>query len=188
MRELFQTKKSNPGLGHKNKNEPEGSFQIKYTSKPISRVLSCAEIYLGRSLPKCSSRLCNTPAEQTITYCSKMTLHRVGFTWQRSLLRSGELLPRLSILTKTNRFVWRYISVALSLRSPSAAVSSYPALWSPDFPHISLKNMRRCLVCSALRLNNIAHKAGNNNPASDKNSFQLITHSRAAACFIIYRA
>ena len=29
---------------------------------------------------------------------------------------------------------WRYISVALSLRSPSAAVSRYPALWSSDFP------------------------------------------------------
>lgn len=27
-----------------------------------------------------------------------MTLHRTGFTWQRSLLHSGELLPRLSTL------------------------------------------------------------------------------------------
>ena len=59
----------------------------------------------------------------TITFQS--VLHRIGFTWQRSLLRSGELLPRLSILTGKSR---RYLSVALSLKSPSAAVSSYPAL------------------------------------------------------------
>lgn len=58
-----------------------------------------------------------------------MTLHRTGFTWQRSLLRSGELLPRLSTLTM---ILWlapqirRYISVALSLGSPPAAVSRYP--------------------------------------------------------------
>ena len=132
------------------------AYFVKYATKPISRVLSCAEIYLGRSLPKCSSRLCNTPAEQTITYCSKMTLHRVGFTWQRSLLRSGELLPRLSILTKTNRFVWRYISVALSLRSPSAAVSSYPALWCSDFP----KANALALVANLLAFNRIAYSQG----------------------------
>ena len=29
----------------------------------------------------------------------------------------------------------RFISVALSLRSPSADIIRYPALWSPDFPH-----------------------------------------------------
>ena len=73
-------------------------FVYLFATKPISRVLSCAEIYLGESSPKRSSRRHNTPAEQTITHCSKKTLHRVGFTWQRSLLRSGELLPRLSTL------------------------------------------------------------------------------------------
>ena len=31
--------------------------------------------------------------------------------------------------------MWRYISVALSRRSPSADVIRYPALWGPDFPH-----------------------------------------------------
>ena len=30
----------------------------------------------------------------------------------------------------------RFISVALSLGSPPAAVSRYPALWSPDFPRV----------------------------------------------------
>ena len=31
----------------------------------------------------------------------------------------------------------RYISVALSLGSPPAAVNSYPCPWSPDFPHMA---------------------------------------------------
>ena len=90
-----------------------------------------------------------------------LVLLRIGFTGPFCLQNAGELLPRLSTLTCRNGR--RYISVALSLRSPSAAVSSYPALWSPDFPHISPKDLRRCLVCSALRLNNIAHKTQNNN-------------------------
>ncbi len=37
-------------------------------TKPISRVLSCAEIYLSGSSPKRFSRLYGTPAEQTLTY------------------------------------------------------------------------------------------------------------------------
>ena len=60
-------------------------------------------------------------------------LLRIGFTGPHSLLCAGELLPRLSTLT-TRRTAWRYISVALSLGSPPAAVSSYPALRSSDFP------------------------------------------------------
>ena len=48
----------------------------------------------------------------------------------RRLRRTGELLPRLSTLTSKRRF----ISVALSLGSPPAAVSRYPALWGSDFP------------------------------------------------------
>ncbi len=34
----------------------------------------------------------------------------------------------------------RFISVALSLRSPSAAVSRYPALCCSDFPHTVVRN------------------------------------------------
>ena len=59
------------------------------------------------------------------TITSQSVLHRIGFTWQRGSPRSGELLPRLSTLTGKIR---RYLSVALSLKSPSAAVSSYPVL------------------------------------------------------------
>jgi len=59
-------------------------------------------------------------------------LHRIGFTGPHSRLCAGELLPHLSTLTAKMR---RYISVALSLGSPPAAVSRYPALWCSDFPH-----------------------------------------------------
>ena len=57
------------------------------------------------------------------TITSQSVLHRIGFTWQRGSPRSGELLPRLSTLTGKSR---RYLSVALSLGSPPAAVSRYP--------------------------------------------------------------
>ena len=53
-------------------------------------------------------------------------LLRIEFTASDTLEPMGELLPRLSTLTYT--WYRRYISVALSLRSPSAAVSRYPAL------------------------------------------------------------
>ena len=33
----------------------------------------------------------------------------------------------------------RYVSVALSLRSPSLGVTQHPALWSPDFPRLPVK-------------------------------------------------
>ena len=60
-------------------------------------------------------------------------LLRIGFTWPHSRQCAGELLPRLSTLTAQS--ARRYLSVALSLGSPPAAVSSYPALRSSDFPH-----------------------------------------------------
>ena len=59
-------------------------------------------------------------------------LLRIGFAGPHGLPCAGELLPRLSTLTGQGR---RYLSVALSLGSPPAAVSRYPALWSSDFPH-----------------------------------------------------
>ena len=55
--------------------------------------------------------------------CPSTVLLRIGFTGPRSLPRAGELLPRLSTLTGKSR---RYLSVALSLGSPPAAVSRYP--------------------------------------------------------------
>ncbi len=59
--------------------------------------------------------------------CSEWGLHGI-----RCYHHIGELLPRLSILTgKTLRF----ISVALSLKSPSPDVIRHPVLCCSDFPH-----------------------------------------------------
>ena len=44
---------------------------------------------------------------------------------------SGELLPRLSTLTRRHRAGRRYISVALFLKSPSAGVTRYPCPVEP---------------------------------------------------------
>ena len=52
-------------------------------------------------------------------------LLRIGFTFAWRYRHAGELLPRLSILT---RKTGRSISVALSRKSPSADVIRYPAL------------------------------------------------------------
>ena len=56
----------------------------------------------------------------------------MGFTSRTSRQAAGELLPRLSILT---RHSGRSLSVALSLESPPPGVIRHPALRSSDFPH-----------------------------------------------------
>jgi len=81
------------------------------------------------------------PAERTY-YPFYLVLLQMGFTRPASHLTAGELLPHHFALT------WlvgdhegcpyidarRYVSVALSLRSLSLAVSQHPALRSSDFP------------------------------------------------------
>jgi len=69
-------------------------------------------------------------------------LLRTGFTQPASRHAAGKLLPHLSTLALTSypneyskRQSGRYISVALSLKSPSPGITRRPALWSPDFPH-----------------------------------------------------
>lgn len=56
----------------------------------------------------------------------------MGFTKPTSHLAAGALLPHRFILTTA--YDGGLFSVALSLRSPSLAVSKHPALRSPDFP------------------------------------------------------
>ena len=60
-------------------------------------------------------------------------LLRIEFTASDTLEPTGALLPHLSTLTAGN--LRRYLSVALALGSPPAAVSSYPVLRCSDFPH-----------------------------------------------------
>ncbi len=67
----------------------------------------------------------------------------MGFTQPASHLAAGELLPHHFALTRQVTIhvnatflevAGRYVSVALSLRSPSLDVIQHPALWSSDFP------------------------------------------------------
>ena len=74
-----------------------------------------------------------------------LVLLRMGFTQPASHLAAGELLPHHFALTRQMtihaiatflKVVGRYVSVALSLRSPSLDVIQHPALWSSDFPRV----------------------------------------------------
>ena len=110
----------------------KGALFKKDLSLSISRVLSCTVIYLGLPSPISSSDIHGIPPDgqpymADTQSCSEWGLH--GILRYRSI---GELLPRLSILTgKTLRF----ISVALSLKSPSPDVIRHPVLCCSDFPH-----------------------------------------------------
>ena len=84
----------------------------------------------GQSLPSgsCDSRERGGPP----LHAPIPILHRAGFTARLRRRDAGELLPRLSILTRKRG---RFLSVALSLKSPSPGVIRRSALWCSDFPH-----------------------------------------------------
>ena len=65
--------------------------------KTVSRVLYLAVIYLGGPLPDRSSHLLRTAGP---ALCPPAVLLRIEFTASDSLQPMGELLPRLSILTR----------------------------------------------------------------------------------------
>ena len=79
-------------------------------------------------LERCSRYSVGRTALLTETQsCSEWGLH--GILCYHNI---GELLPRLSILTGQ---ALRFISVALSLKSPSPDVIRHPVLCCSDFPH-----------------------------------------------------
>jgi hypothetical protein len=100
-----------------------------FLSMPVSRVLSWTTICLDRLLPAGSSHLPGTCGPQSRP---SAVLLQAGFAEPDRRRSAGELLPHLSILAGMNR---RFISVALSLKSPSPGITRRLALWSPDFPH-----------------------------------------------------
>ncbi len=76
------------------------------TSKSISRVLYLTTIYLGQVLPP-NSR--HHPGKRRASVILPIwVLLRIGFTGPRSLLHAGELLPRLSTLTKSIKLLAVY--------------------------------------------------------------------------------
>ena len=95
-------------------------------SKTISRVLYLTVIYLDVLLPVRSS---HPGSGRANLYAPIPVLLRIEFTASRCSHVMGELLPRLSTLTTAER--WRYISVALFLKSPSAGVTRYPCPMEP---------------------------------------------------------
>lgn len=62
--------------------------------------------------------------------CSRWGLHSRNVT--KPLVSSYLAFP--SLLSVAGQ---RYLSVVLSLKSPSLGVTQHPALWSPDFPHLT---------------------------------------------------
>ena len=130
----------------------------------MSRVI----IYLGRPSPNGSSSL---PGSRRAALRSLFGLASSGvYMCPPCYQRGGSLLHCLSTLTCRRM---RFISVALSLKSPSAAVSSYPCPAEPGLS--SWAAFRRCpRGCPAyLQASIISHLE------TDVNSIEMFT-------FIVY--
>ena len=113
------------------KNPPiSGDFVFNIVSQSVSRVLSFKTvIYLKHISLYVFSHLPGrrrASLTSSIRCCSEWGLQHasVAGAWVSSYLA----FPPLP-------FSRRYISVALSLKSPSQGVTLHPALWSSDFPH-----------------------------------------------------
>gem|GEM_PF-6057187 len=106
-------------------------------SKSISGVLYSIIIYLGCQLPDTSSDLTRErggqPQCSSIRSCSRWGLPSQTVTCL--LVSSCLTVPPLPENEDRSR---RFISVALSLGSPPLDVIQHPALWSSDFPQVSL--------------------------------------------------
>ncbi len=112
-----------------------GRFMQKKKTRPsVSRVLSCTVIYLRLPSPASSSdihgdRRADNPVRRTpnlaaggVYMARRVTAAPVSSYLAFPPLRKRDSLPR-------------YISVALSLKSPSPDVIRRPVLCCPDFPH-----------------------------------------------------
>ena len=99
---------------------------IEIVCKPGS---VCAAIYLDAPLPMRSSRLLGTTGP---VVCPSTALLRIEFTAPFRLRTMGELLPRLSTLTRKAGGI---SLLHLSWGHPRRALPVILALWSPDFPH-----------------------------------------------------
>jgi len=105
-------------------------------------------IHLGCPLPDTSSDPTRRHRERATPSPSYLILLRMGFARPTSHPAAGALLPHHFTLTGAPEGRWLIrpradsggvFSVALSLRSPSLAVSEHPALRSSDFPQSRLR-------------------------------------------------
>ena len=103
------------------------------TSKTVSRVLYLTVIYLDAPLPVRSSHPGSGRADRGARGSCSHTGVAPNRVYSDGYFHapSGELLPRLSTLTAKAQPWWRYISVALFLKSPSAGVTRYPCPVEP---------------------------------------------------------
>ena len=102
----------------------------------MGRVDSKPSSVVGNYLSSCKITLAIKPSFEVMCRANNpsvdVAVNRVYMAGDVSTPSVSSYLAFPPLPAKYNR---RYISVALSLRSPSAAVSRYPALRSPDFPH-----------------------------------------------------
>ena len=132
-------------MDRKKKKLPFGSKIKRFESvyKPSSVVYGhLSRLTVTDKLKRCSRYSVGRTALLTETQsCSEWGLH--GILCYHNI---GELLPRLSILTVSRRYpkiysslktsyMRRFISVALSRRSPLPDVIRHPVLCCSDFPH-----------------------------------------------------
>ena len=101
--------------------------------------------------------------------CSGWGLH--GIPRYRGI---GELLPRLSILT---RLPLRFISVALSLRSPSPDVIRHPVLCCSDVPHDAFAPRDRTANSNLLYYSTFFQK---------NHAFLLLFYKKSSIIFLSY--
>ena len=114
------------------------------SSQPLSRILCpprgrAAAIYLGRALPRTSTRPTRSSEGTGRSLspegtCPCLALLPVGFAWPRRSPASPVVsYTTISPLPRTCReavsFLWHS-----AVGSPRLAVSQHRALWSPDFP------------------------------------------------------
>ena len=98
----------------------------------ISRVLSCTVIYLALSLPTSSSDIHGNSSDgQPLRRTPNLATGGVYMAYRVTTISVSSYLAFPSLQGKALRF----ISVALSLKSPSLDVIKHPVLCCSDFPH-----------------------------------------------------
>jgi hypothetical protein len=114
----------------------------QHPSRPISRVLSWAVIYLGQRLPAVSSSLPEARTGRAAPCPPKRVSPLLGLAPDGGCLAAhvttdaGGLLHHLFTITRAaslprlSAFLWPF-----SVGSPRLGVTQHRALWSPDFPH-----------------------------------------------------
>ena len=129
---LRETEKNGSFVNEKSGRKQPDRKQNKDLSLSVSRVLSCTVIYLGLPSPASSSDIhgiCRT--DSPIWQTPNLAAGGVYMAYRVTAVSVSSYLAFPSLQSKALRF----ISVALSLKSPSPDVIRHPVLCCSDFPH-----------------------------------------------------